>query len=117
VIYFEKPVDFKEDNESAGIILQAENKIAVLKRNEDEIFAPGKWGFPGGKMKKKEPDPDDSIKQTASRELFEETGILRTINDFHLISVLFIELPHISFIYHLFTMHLKQKIPIQVNLD
>lgn len=113
MIYYEKPDGFKEDNESAGVILQAEGCIAVLKRNKDEIFAPDKWGFPSGKMK----DDDLDIKHTVFRELYEETGILLTSDFFQKICIMYVILPHISFIFHLFKAELKQKKPFQIDLN
>jgi len=50
---------------AAVLIIDAENKLLLFKRKDNEC-----WGPPGGMM-----EPGESIEQTARRETQEETGL------------------------------------------
>lgn len=54
------------------IIPNAEGRVLILKRQNCE-YAPGKWCLPGGKI-----DYGDTVEETVSRELFEETALTCT---------------------------------------
>jgi len=54
-----------------AILVSEENKILVLQRAGYMKQFPGKWGFVGGSVEKK----DNFVKDAAIREIKEETGI------------------------------------------
>ena len=60
-----------------NVFVKKSNKFLAVKRSkEDKIFG-GMWALPGGKIEKGE-----TVKETAKREVFEETGLsLTSIED------------------------------------
>ena len=53
-----------------NVFVREKNEFLAVKRGkEDEIFA-GMWALPGGKI-----EEGETIKETAKREIFEETGL------------------------------------------
>ena len=60
-----------------AILVSEENKILILQRAGYMKRFPGKWGFVGGSVEKK----DSSVKEAAIREIKEETGIELTKNE------------------------------------
>ncbi len=54
------------------IIPNAEGRVLILKRQNSE-YAPGQWCLPGGKI-----DYGETVEETVSRELFEETALTCT---------------------------------------
>ena len=60
-----------------AILISEENKILVLQRAGYMKQFPGKWGFVGGSVEKK----DSSVKEAAIREIEEETGLKLTVNE------------------------------------
>ena len=65
----------------AGIIKNAQNKILIARRSA-KGSNPGKWEFPGGKIKQ-----DEGQKDALKRELFEEFRIDSKVGG-HFISVI-----------------------------
>ena len=53
----------------AGVLVKYKNKVLLCKRNKEKSF-PGLWSIPGGKM-----EEDETTKNCAKREFFEETNI------------------------------------------
>ena len=60
-----------------AILVSEDNKILVLQRAGYMKQFPGKWGFVGGTVEKK----DSSVKDAAIREIKEETGLELTQNE------------------------------------
>ena len=60
-----------------AILISEENKILILQRAGYMKQFPGKWGFVGGTVEKK----DSSVKDAAIREIEEETGLELTQNE------------------------------------
>lgn len=52
------------------VLVNADNKILLLKRPETDDLFPGKWCLPGGHRQ-----DDETIRQSAERECQEESGI------------------------------------------
>jgi 8-oxo-dGTP diphosphatase len=52
------------------VIRNEEGKFLLLKRASDSIFAPNKWGFPGGKI-----EEGETAEAAAIRETVEETQL------------------------------------------
>ena len=58
-----------ESKRYAGVMVKFDNKLLLCKRNNLGSF-PGMWSIPGGKM-----EDNESSKESAKREFFEETAI------------------------------------------
>jgi ADP-ribose pyrophosphatase YjhB (NUDIX family) len=65
---FENNVNAQLRHGCADVLVIKENKILLVKRIP-ELFEGGKWGLVGGYVER-----DETIKQTVSREILEETG-------------------------------------------
>jgi ADP-ribose pyrophosphatase YjhB (NUDIX family) len=53
-----------------SIFAKRGNKILAVKRNVSDKMFGGMWGLPGGQI-----EENESVKETATREVFEETGL------------------------------------------
>lgn len=60
---------------AGAIVFDKENRVLMQKRSDN-----GEWGFPGGFM-----DLNESIQDTARREVYEETGL--GLNDLELFGI------------------------------
>jgi len=59
----------------AGVIVRPDGCVLLQKRSLHRDF-PGKWEFPGGKVEKGE-----SLEDALVRELFEELGVVVSVNE------------------------------------
>tara|TARA_R100000664_G_C2743377_1_gene131561 strand:+ start:883 stop:1287 length:405 start_codon:yes stop_codon:yes gene_type:complete len=55
---------------AVAVLLDEEDKTLLLLRPESTSWAPGKWGFPGGRI-----EPGESPRTAAAREATEETTL------------------------------------------
>ena len=55
---------------TVAVIVNADKKILLLKRHENEIAYPGMYTFPGGKIEK-----NDTVEETLIKEVMEETQL------------------------------------------
>ncbi len=63
---------------SVKILIQDQaSRWLMLRRGSDRSWNPGKWDFPGGKIRKGE-----NIEEALRREVFEETGLAITVEAF-----------------------------------
>ncbi|QQR48695.1 NUDIX domain-containing protein [bacterium] len=60
----------------AIVIMRKDNKILLLQRNESASFAPNHYSLIGGALEK-----DESFREAAVREVFEEIGIKIKVDD------------------------------------
>jgi 8-oxo-dGTP diphosphatase len=67
---------------SAVVILNNDQKILLLKRHPGCYWMADKWGLPGGFTENSE-----TTKETATREIFEETGLTLESNSLKLLSL------------------------------
>lgn len=58
------------------IVLNGEGKILLIRRSQDDSWAPGMWEFPGGKL-----DQGQDVSHALEREVLEETGLFITPAD------------------------------------
>jgi 8-oxo-dGTP pyrophosphatase MutT (NUDIX family) len=74
-----KPV--KPVTSSGGVIMDSENRVLVLHRKQE-----GTWVLPKGRV-----EPGESLRQTALREVEEETGLksLRIVREIGLVRYIF----------------------------
>lgn len=96
-IYVQPPTDFQPTVEVAACYCEWENKLLLVKRHPNKPQG-NTWGVPAGKMEIGE-SPIDTIK----REVFEEVGLILNSNTLLSIGKLYCRLPHIDYIYHMFS--------------
>jgi len=66
-------IEIKSKNKTfASIVIyfNPDNKVLLLKRKEEADFAPGQWGFVGGRA-----EEGENFKEAAIRETHEESGL------------------------------------------
>lgn len=95
-IFTEAPKDFNPAVEAAGCYCEFETSILLLKRH------PGRpqgntWGVPGGKLEEGE-DPRAAV----IREVWEEVGINISDEGLQEMGRLYIRLPYVDYVFHLF---------------
>jgi 8-oxo-dGTP pyrophosphatase MutT (NUDIX family) len=56
---------------NVSVIVVHKNKVLLMQRSLTDSYFPGAWGIPGGYMEKE----DETLEDTAVREVFEEMGI------------------------------------------
>ena len=102
-IHENKPEGFTPHVQVAACYIEIDHKILLLQRAFGKL-EPEKWGVPAGKLEKNE-----TPKEAAQRELFEETGIsLQDPMQIQDLGSLYIRKPEIDYVYHLFKVHLDQ---------
>lgn len=84
-----------------GGCIEADGKILILKRAAHKPQG-GTWGLPAGKA-----DPDESLEETAMREIFEETGIQLEREILGSPRIWYVVLPYVSFVWVVFTVRLS----------
>src|SRR5665647_1613274 len=99
-IYTEPPVGFHPTVEVAACYCEWDNKYLFLLRQPSRPQG-GTYGVPAGKIEKGE-----TAREAAIRELAEETGIV--IDDMTEVGKLYIRLPHVDYIFHLFSKHFQE---------
>jgi len=60
----------KEVTKAAIIFIFDEDKFLLLRRSKTDLWMPGKWGLPGGKI-----DPGETPEEAVVRETMEEAGL------------------------------------------
>lgn len=88
--------------DAAGILFRDPEGRILLLRRSPEIYNPGLWNLPGGRI-----EPGESPRKGAIREASEEAGILAPTACF----VKIIVNPDTGTRYHLFTAHIPTLVP------
>lgn len=101
-VFFEAPADFLPFVEVSGCYLECEGKVLFLKRHPLKPQG-GTWGVPAGKLEKGE-----TAKETLIREVYEEVGIEICYSGIQQMGQLFMRLPSMDYIFHLFLVTLAQ---------
>ncbi|MDP1608895.1 MAG: NUDIX hydrolase [Chlamydiales bacterium] len=110
-IHEKEPEGFSPQVQVAACYLEKEGKVLLLQRATNKSEA-GKWGVPAGKLEKNELPID-----AATRELFEETGVSIASSQIHSLGSLYIRKPEISYIYHLFKVHIDHLPPVCLSSE
>ncbi len=106
-VHATKPEGFVASVEVAGCFIEIDNKILFLERTRKKVSG-GTWGVPGGKL-----EHNETPEQAAKRELFEETGITAH-SPLQYIYSLYMRLPHVDYIFHMFAAHFDQMPDVQL---
>jgi 8-oxo-dGTP diphosphatase len=91
-----KPKDFKPDYHIVSCFCEKEGKHIILQRSPN-VYMPGKWGPPAGKIEPKE-EPLEAI----IREVFEETGIDISQNEINFLDTYYVTHLGKNFVYYVF---------------
>lgn len=95
-VYLNPPLNFAPEMEVVACFLRYEDKILFLKRHVSKSEG-NTWCVPGGKREKGE-----GLAQAMSRELYEETQLKLTKENFLFAKTTFARYPKFDFNYHLF---------------
>ncbi|MCP5508571.1 MAG: NUDIX hydrolase [Chlamydiales bacterium] len=110
-VYEIHPIDFEASLDVSACYCEWQGQFLFLKRCERKSQG-GLWCVPAGKREKEE-----SVIETALRELHEETGIIATKNLLSPIRILYVELPHVCFNYHMYHLVIPAKPTIVLDHD
>ena len=109
IMLLEKIPENFNPTEVVGCCVYCNGEVLLLLR-QDHKSAGNKWGEPAGKVEKGE-DKFDAI----VRELFEETGISKNINELKFRGTYFFTGPNGDLTYHSFIIKLDKKPEIKIN--
>ena len=95
-------------NRGVGVIIACGDEILLMKRS-DEVYEPGTWSYPGGRV-----EDDEDKKSAAVREAMEETGytIGGRMNLLHIFND-----SESGFQYTTFIVHVNNKPSISLNWE
>ena len=110
-VFNHPPKDFKLEVEAAGCFCKVGDLFLLLKR---AISRPqgGTWGIPGGKLERGE-----SPRAAVIREVWEEVGIDIDSNDLEEIGKLYIRLPTLDYLFHIFWIGFSKIPTVNLNLE
>lgn len=110
-VYEVPPKDFNPKVEVAGCFCEFEDKILYIKRHQ---YSPqgDTWGIPAGKLEKGE-NPWNAV----IREISEEVGLDLKKEDLRNMGKLYVRLPEIDYIFHLFAFKFNRLPKTQLKLD
>lgn len=110
-VHNKKPEGFTPKVEVAAIYVTLNNKFLFLEIASHKQEA-GLWGVPAGKL-----ESDEIPIKAAKRELFEETGIDISLDEFQPLGTLYISKPDIDYSYHIFSVHLNTECPVNLSAE
>lgn len=102
MVYKERPQNFIPNMEVCGCLIESENKILLLHRQDNKPQG-GKWGLPAGKINKNENE-----RYAIRREIYEETGLIVKEQDFIKSRTYYVCYPDISFLYHYYLLKIPK---------
>lgn len=109
-IYTDPPEDFSSQIEASGCYMEWDNKILFLKRHPERPQG-DTWGVPGGKIEREETPLEAVI-----REVREEVGINIQNQKIEEAGKLFVRLPHLDYIFHMFCTLFKEQPKVDLEL-
>ncbi len=109
-VFLTPPPDFSPRAQAAGCYCEFEDKILFLKRQVD-AFQPNTWGVPGGKL-----EAGEDARAAVIREVQEEVGIEIDNTGLEEVGRLYIRLPHVDYVFHMFRMSFAARPLVNLNL-
>lgn len=110
-VYEKEPKGFIAQVHVAACYVETGEKLLLLRLAADRSEA-GRWGVPAGKL-----EQGETPRQAAVRELYEETGISVAKNQAQALGSLYMQKPHINYVYHLFQIHLKTAPEVRLSAE
>lgn len=110
-IFTEPPEDFHATVEVAGCYCEFEHKILLVKRHPNTSQG-NTWGMPAGKFEKGETE-----RMAVIREVYEEVGLKIDDNGLEEVGRLYIRLPHVDYVYHMFYKRFTKEPSIILELN
>jgi len=110
-IFLNKPDHFTPNILVAGGFLQHENRFLLLQRHPEKSYGLH-WNLPAGKVESKE-DPH----LAAQREIFEETGILISLEHLKPLHTFYIKRAPFLIQFHVYQHQFLEKPKIDLKLD
>ncbi len=104
--FTQPPKDFNFSTQASICCVHHQDKILILRHSSKKPL----WGIPGGKR-----EENEAPRETALRELKEETGISLTHNDITKVGQVYIRRPELDFVFHMFQTRLSK--PTAVTLS
>lgn len=109
-VFQDPPKNFNPRLEIVACYLTVGENVLFMKRQPHKSDG-NLWGIPGGRCEKGE-----TAHQAIVREVHEETGLDLTDKILKYFGKVYIRLPDIDFIYHMYV-HALEKIPQQIAID
>lgn len=110
IVFTSPPDGFQAQAQAAGCYLECQKKILFLKRHPAKPQG-DTWGVPGGKL-----ELNETPTQAVIREIHEEIGIDISDN-LQELGKLYIQLPHIGYIFYLFCKKYEHFPPLALAMD
>lgn len=110
MLYRERQSSFPPLFEAVGCICALDGKILLLRRR-DQRSHPNCWGLPSGKIE----NGEDACRAML-RELYEETGILRSSENLNEVGVFHVISKDLSFVYVLYRCDMPHDTQVTINL-
>lgn len=101
-VFLEKPVDYKESMAVSATFLFNDCNVLLLKTMGKKKHA-NTWAAPAGKVK-----PNETIKEAALRELWEETHYALPPENLHYFKTVYVRHPNADFSFPIFYAFLEE---------
>ena len=109
MIYLNKPKKFTPKFEVVSCFIQRNDKFLLLLR-QDYKPEGNTWGVPAGKV-----DDGESLSETVSREIFEETGLRFKDSEIKHFKKVYVRYPDYDFVYHIYSADINYNPEIWLN--
>lgn len=109
MISLKKIPNFNSRFEVVSCFIEYQQNILLLLRQENKP-QPLSWGVPAGKV-----EGNDSLLETITREVKEETGIVIPSSNFNYFKKLYVMYTDYDFIYHIYSSELKIRPIVKIN--
>lgn len=110
-VFTSLPPDFFPSIEIAGCFCECDGTFLMMKRHMSRIQG-GLWNLPAGKFEAGETPID-----CASREVFEEAGIVLDKKMMTSVGILYISIPECNYVFHIFKQRFTAKPTVNLKLD
>jgi len=110
-IFLKQPEDFHPTVMVASCFCEFESTILMLRRHPDKPQGTT-WGLPAGKMEHQE-----TPREAAVREVFEEVGIKLEVDELTPVGQLFIRLSDIDYVFFMFRRRFTKRPPVVLESD
>jgi 8-oxo-dGTP pyrophosphatase MutT (NUDIX family) len=109
MIFTKKPENFDKKIDVVGCYVEVGGEILLLHRRPEKANG-NKWGVPAGKV-----DKDETIQDTALREIFEETGVALRLEDLEHVESVFVRDGNFDLEWHAFRVRFSEKPEVKIE--